>query len=283
MAVENGSATVDGAPSPGAPEWLYSLFARKRLRETKQKAISALGNRWAPNIADVDNPASLKIADHVFNQLGITAIAPEKAAGVREDSLGVSLERAIERDLSENLPELDVHRNWEVARSSRLWDFYQYEHLSELERILISRPELRVAFGADYSISPDVTVATSGRHRLNLLHSVVSCKWTIRSDRAQNVRQEFRFLINSRRGPTPKLVAVTAEPLPSRLSSLTRGTGELDALYHVAYRQMDRALAALDGGPVKRGDLSQAEHWQEMTSSGRLRDYWDLAEDLALD
>ena len=74
-----------------------------------------------------------------------------------------------------------------------------------------------------------------------LLHASVSCKWTIRSDRAQNTRLEARNLSRNRKGNQPHIVAVTAEPLPSRLASVALSTGDIDCVYHVA---LDELLAA---------------------------------------
>ena len=86
----------------------------------------------------------------------------------------------------------------------------------------------------------------------------MSCKWTIRSDRVQNIRHECLQMIRHRRGRQPHLVTVTAEPLPTRLASIARGTGEVDAVYHIAYDAMAASVAGLRelraGRRVARGD-----------------------------
>ncbi|MBO9364254.1 MAG: restriction endonuclease, partial [Roseiflexus sp.] len=64
-----------------------------------------------------------------------------------------------------------------------------------------------------------------------MLHASISRKWTIRSDRSQNIRTEAMNLIRNRKGHTPHIVAVTAEPLPTRIASLALGTGDLDCVY----------------------------------------------------
>lgn len=71
-----------------------------------------------------------------------------------------------------------------------------------------------------------------------LLHASISCKWTIRSDRAQNTRLEARNLSSSRKGNQPHIVAVTAEPLPSRLASIALSTGDIDCVYHIALDEL---------------------------------------------
>jgi hypothetical protein len=47
----------------------------------------------------------------------------------------------------------------------------------------------------------------------------------------QNIRHECLQMIRHRRGRQPHPVTVTAEPLPSRLASIARGTGEVDDSY----------------------------------------------------
>ncbi|MBD3289238.1 hypothetical protein GF337_10575 [candidate division KSB1 bacterium] len=53
----------------------------------------------------------------------------------------------------------------------------------------------------------------------------ISCKWTIRSDRAKNTRLEALNLIRNRKGKVPHIVAITVEPTSVRISSLALGTG----------------------------------------------------------
>jgi hypothetical protein len=69
-------------------------------------------------------------------------------------------------------------------------------------------------------------------------------------------------------------VTVTAEPLPSRLASIARGTGEVDAVYHVAYAELRAAVRASNNAP-------QQAAWAEITGQHRLLDYNLLAQHLA--
>lgn len=100
-----------------------------------------------------------------------------------------------------------------------------------------------------------------------------------RSDRAQNIRVEFGTLVRNRRGRLPHLVVVTAEPLPSRIISIARGTGEIDAVYHLLYHEIDVALDEL-----RHSDRTLAKQWgdwREMVETWRIRPYSELAEVLA--
>ncbi|GAA1082875.1 NgoMIV family type II restriction endonuclease [Kitasatospora arboriphila] len=259
-----------------APDWLGELLAWKKA--DNKKVVAACGGPWAPNISDVDNMTSMRIAKSVLDALGVTRKVSANSADAKEESRGAALENAVTAELAHKLPSLDPARPWAVKRGEDVRTFEQYQHLAELRELLSEVPSLRVTLGTDYQIAPDITVALDVPGRP--LHAVVSCKWTLRSDRAQNVRHEFNLLVRSRRGRTPHLVAVTAEPLPSRLASLTRGTGEIDAVYHLAFEETREAVETYGATRSKKSEPSQLELWQEMTEQNRLKDYNDLVYDL---
>jgi NgoMIV restriction enzyme len=115
-----------------------------------------------------------------------------------------------------------------------------------------------------------------------LCHANISLKWTIRSDRVQNIRTEALQMIRQRRGPMPRIVAVTAEPLPSRLESVARGTGELDAVYHVALHPLIKGLENLAVGGSHQAAAEKAlPVIYALRDAGRLKDLTDLPFDLA--
>ena len=49
-------------------------------------------------------------------------------------------------------------------------------------------------------------------------------------------------LIRNRKGHLPHIVVVTGEPLPSRLSSIALGTGDIDCVYHFALEELINAV-----------------------------------------
>src|SRR5262249_33246833 len=103
----------------------------------------------------------------------------------------------------------------------------------------------------------------------------IPCKWTIRSDRVQNIRHEGVILTRHRRGRQPHIVAVTPEPLPSRIASIARGTGEVDAVYHL---MLDELIAATNAvAPSK-----QCTILEELVVQRRLRPFDELAPTLVL-
>lgn len=194
----------------------------------------------------------------------------------------------------------DVHQvsgrnRLEIAR------YEQYAHLVALDRASKLDPELAAALGSDYTITPDIVVVRSAETdetinsngklvddsvttyaslRKNnggmpLLHASISCKWTIRSDRAQNARSEALNLIRNRKGRLPNVMVVTAEPTPSRLASIALGTGDIDCVYHFALYELQATVKAL--GMHDAEDLLSV-----MVNGKRLKDISDLPLDLAV-
>jgi hypothetical protein len=179
--------------------------------------------------------------------------------------------------------------------------YEQYAHLVALDKAAKNDPELAAALGSDYTITPDIVVARKPEsdEKINafqkfvdeqvatraslrefagllpLLHASVSCKWTIRSDRAQNARSEALNLVRNRKGRLPHVVVVTAEPTPSRLASIALGTGDIDCVYHFALYELQATLANL--GMQDAQDLLAI-----MVNGRRLKDISDLPLDLAV-
>jgi hypothetical protein len=165
--------------------------------------------------------------------------------------------------------------------------------------------ELAIILGKDYVISPDIIIAreavtdeeitaqgkiinssesvaerTPARQQNSemptaILHVNISCKWTLRSDRAQNTRTEALNLIRNRKGKLPSVVAVTAEPTPIRIASLALGTGDIDCVYHFALNELISAVTNL-----KNDD--QGEMLNMLIDGRRLRDISDLPFDLVI-
>jgi hypothetical protein len=192
---------------------------------------------------------------------------------------------------------------WEVALTQgadRIAAFEQYSHLAELRAMGRANPRIRWLLNVDYLVAPDITVSrapwtldeldpqgrlditnTTVRYspavarvgQLPLLHASVSCKWTIRSDRAQNSRTEALNLLRNRKGRSPHIVVVTFEPLPSRLAAIAAGTGDIDCTYHGALHELRAAVGDL--GIAEQGEVLEA-----LIEGHRLRDIADLPFDL---
>lgn len=108
-----------------------------------------------------------------------------------------------------------------------------------------------------------------------LLHASISVKWTLRSDRAQNARTESLNLVRNRKGHTPKIVVITAEPFPGRIASIALGAGDIDCVYHFALPELRSALQE-----TRYED--SLELLETLIAGERLRDISDLPFDLAI-
>ncbi len=264
----------------------------------KGSTIRAVSN------ADFSNRASVSISNAVARRIGIQKIH-KKLPG---QSQGDLFEELVCSFIDKTFCALGHLRpgQWNVQRitardESAISLFDQYRHLADLARFCSENRELASALGNDYAISPDVVISRSPetddcinginsflggdlaartplRQAVNphpILHACISCKFTFRSDRAQNARSEALNLIRNRKGRVPHLVIVTAECLPSRLASVALGTGDIDCVYHIALPELIES--------VDKDEFPDAyEMLQTIVGGRRLRDLTDLPLDLAV-
>jgi len=251
------------------------------------------------NIADRSSKRSQELAEGVLRTMGYSACpAPPSGQGA-----GALFENLTRNYLQQSLSLLAHIRpgKWSYT-VSEISAFDQYEHLKDLATVLKLQPQLQAALG-DYIIKPDIVIAripltdeeintpklilkgdcatlTALRQANNpqakpILHASISCKWTIRSDRSQNARTEGLNLIRNRKGHTPHIAIVTAEPLPSRIASIALGTGDVDYVYHMALYELQKAVEEID-------DESLSDIFNLLVQGKRLRDISDLPFDLAI-
>ncbi|MDX2061762.1 MAG: NgoMIV family type II restriction endonuclease [Bacteroidia bacterium] len=275
--------------------------ARQRLFAHLLDSILTLDTDGVPSLADRGNRASVAIAQHLCRQLGELRVAIKQPG----QGQGKVFEKAVEAFVSSVFGELRHLRpgRWlgTEEKGFLLSDFEQYEHLQQLSELAEKHPELASILGNDYVIKPDLILARlpesdaainahkvlvgdglaseSALRETNnvrpILHASISCKWTLRSDRAQNARSEALNLIRNRRGRAPHIVIVTAEPTPSRLASLALGTGDLDCVYHIALYELRNSLLEL-------AYEDALDTFDRMVEGKRLKDISDLPLDLAV-
>jgi hypothetical protein len=257
-----------------------------------------------PNFSDGTNKASRAIAWGIVNRIGF----PLSEDPVKEQTAGDCFEKHTKNFLQSAFDLLQHIRPGEWYYSTlqtSIANFEQYEHLAYLESIVDQDKNLASILGGDYIIHPDIVI---GRHSLTddtinsneiilspgdplasltplrqrnrqnprlILHASISCKWTIRSDRSQNTRTEALNLIRNRKGHLPHIIAVTAEPLPTRIASLALGTGDLDCVYHFALPELRDSI-------VEINNEDQLDLLISMIEGRRIRDISDLPFDLAV-
>lgn len=275
----------------------HKLVCRDIIRITVRQS------REYPNFADGNNRTSTQIAWGIVERIGCVGGGAE----IRGQTSGGRFE-SITRDFLQQSFELLQHLRpgkWQYSMQLPISQFDQYEHLANLEKIVEDNSELASALGIDYIITPDIligrwavadqevnqeTVIVNREDEVAkltplreanfdnprpILHASISCKWTLRSDRSQNARTEGLNLVRNRKGNLPHIVAVTAEPLPTRLASLALGTGDLDCVYHFALTELKETLAEIE-------NEDQMDMLSMLIEGRRLRDISDLPFDLAI-
>lgn len=278
--------------------------ARKAYHASLLKSTLTINPAGVPSNADKDSRGSVAIAKGIAELLKAETVG-ERIAGQTSGNQFEDICAGFVRNTYLKLGHLrpgswDVHQ---VTGRNRLEiaKYEQYAHLVALDRAAKNDAELAAALGSDYTITPDIvvvrdtvedsvinapsllvddSVATLASLRkknggLPLLHASISCKWTIRSDRAQNARSEGLNLVRNRKGRLPHVVVVTAEPMPSRLASIALGTGDIDCVYHFALHELQATVKAL-------GLDDAIEMLNVMVNGNRLKDISDLPLDLAV-
>lgn len=269
---------------------------RRRLYDNLVASSCLATDNGVPGIADGSSVQSCQIAAGLFAHLGITALG-SRLSGQRA---GAQFEAACADFLTNTFLQMTKFRpgHWHIARKLPITRFEQYDHLLTLSELAKNNIDLAAAMVSDYLVEPDIVIArypiedsdlssfvdgTAGLHSplrasngsKPLLHASVSCKWTIRSDRSQNTRSEALSLVRNRKGPLPHIVAITAEPLPQRISSVALGTGDMDCVYHFALPELEQAVMSV-------GSAASKESLATMISGKLLRDIADLPMDLAI-
>lgn len=270
---------------------------RKQFHASLLAGPLTRNDKGVPSNADSSSRPSRRIATGILDRVGASRTAeklPGQTAGSNFETICAEFVASSFRDLRHLRP-----GNYTVEKGGVISRFDQYAHLKDLDAIARANRDVAIALGADYLIKPDVIIArhpetddalnahgplvddtvarlAALRQRfqpLEILHASISCKWTLRSDRAQNARSEGLNLLRNRKGRLPHVVVVTGEPLPSRIASLALGTGDIDCVYHFALDELRDTLTA-------DGDEGYLDTLDMMIDGKRLKDISDLPLDL---
>jgi hypothetical protein len=284
-------------------EEIFFTEARHSFHAALMESVLRI-DKGIPSNADKHSNPSVTIALGILERLGSEA----KGARLAAQMAGSQFEEICSQYLKETFCRLHHLRpgQWEVSKGVgggrlAIAQFDQYEHLASLDSAAKDNPQLAAALGSDYLIKPDVVIIrhpekdstinapeslvdenqarlTSLREINNarpILHASVSCKWTLRSDRAQNARSEGLNLVRNRKGRLPHIVVVTGEPTPNRIASIALGTGDIDCVYHFALPELLDTVKTL-------GYTDAEEMLHTMIDGKRLRDISDLPLDLVI-
>ncbi len=278
--------------------------ARLAFHSHLLKTILKVNDQGIPSNSDKDSTTSVALGKGILDAIGQEA----QGERLKGQISGSKFEEICASYVESTFSRLEPCRpgKWIVSKGvpgkgSNISVFDQYEHLAQLDQIAKDNNELSAALGRDYLIKPDVIICrepeedeffnkggqfvddsvairTPIRKKNNpllILHASISCKWTLRSDRAQNARSEALNLVRNRKGKLPHIVVITGEPMPSRIASLALGTGDIDCVYHVALPELLEAAKKL-------GKDDSIEMLKIMVDGKRLRDISDLPLDLVI-
>ncbi len=261
-----------------------------------------------PNTSDNNDQQSKHIGRQLFQVLGV----PEDQAGPFD--AGAALEEKLRSHLEGLRPDLQIRRSRPVTdfeQYAHLSVFPAFrkghssteQHLIGLQRIaadlagtaletpltheialLRMRLQQQDALVTDLVgqmpeealLKVDVTVAESRGLGLPSVLVAMSCKWSLRTDRAQDCVTQGAKLVAQRRGRMPHFAVVTIEPRPAMLKILGDGSGAVDCVYHV---DLPSLTDAWDQLAEKRGQpdtWSPYRTFKRLVAQGRLRDYDDL-------
>ena len=274
-----------------------------RLREQFQRRVCSESiyskKNQTPSIADTSSNLSRSLASGIIDAFGF----PLGSADISGQTAGSRFENIV-RDFVESCMKTLHHLrpgDWIYSVHTDISQFAQYRHLATLNDMIKANQDVQTALG-DYVVKPDVIVArtpvsdetinrnatvvnetgipyltplraTHLKQDTPILHASISCKLTLRSDRSQNARTEGLNLIRNRKGHTPHIVVVTAEPMPTRIASLAFGTGDIDCVYHFGLNELVQVAE-------ESGNEAVQEPLDTMIGGNRLRDIADLPFDL---
>jgi len=287
-------------------EGLLSDIRKEFHRNLCAKILGHRPGSEVYNVADGDSDASIEFAKRMAENIGFPPCLDPPKSGQAAGALFTAHAKDFLEASFARLQHLRPGR-WIFSTSQKapgIAGFDQYEHLAELTQLLVEHKDLRAALGGDYLITPDIIVArepvtdseintttmllgnsdaaakytplrrANQKVARSILHASISCKWTMRSDRAQNTRTEALNLVRNRKGKLPHIAAVTLEPLPTRLAAIAMGTGDVDCTYHAALYELTKAV-------IDSKNRDQADMLMTLINGRRLRDICDLPFDLA--
>jgi hypothetical protein len=279
-------------------------IARREFHASLLGSVLTINDKGVPSNADKDSNPSISIAKGIIERIG-THTSADRLAGQRSGSQFEEICCAYLNKTFNGLTHLRPG-TWTVSKGigggrTGISRFEQYSHLNALAELASKTPDLAAALGSDYLIKPDVVIyrepepdetfnaqgakvsvnealltgLRTHNSKLPILHASISCKWTLRSDRAQNARSEGLNLVRNRKGRLPHITVITGEPTPNRIASIALGTGDIDHVYHFALYELLDTVKAL-------GLSDYEDSLATMIDGKRLRDISDLPLDLII-
>jgi hypothetical protein len=262
-----------------------------------------------PNTSDKNDPLSVELGNALFERIGVPRHTDAPA------DVGRTMEEKLVADLQQHRPDMVIARGRAAVNFEQFEHLGAIEKARqiqfagvELNLLLDELVKLVPSTNATYKVlqraqrirekvdvSPgilaevldnipkesllklDLVVSESGS--LPELFIGASCKWTLRTDRAQDCISQGHKLVSLRRGRMPHYAAITMEPRPAMLRLLADGSGAVDCVYHLDLVSLQGAVEDVEQArPMKRlaGSWSPGQTLERLCRLRRLRDYDDL-------
>lgn len=202
-------------------------------------------------------------------------------------NVGYEFEEVVKQFIENTLNKISDDK-WRVSRLKNdkkfLYEYAQYGYLDKQKTDeYIACPDIVVSKKSDVSKWVNaVRKATNNSANVNhkpVLISSISCKWSLRTDRAQNNCKEVLDLIEKRHGSVPKIFCVIGDVYPPHLRSVipsANSSGKIDCVYHIALPEFINALNK------SKNNSRMIQEFHNYIDLGILKDISELPLDLLM-
>lgn len=288
-------ASIGSMPAPFAKDLCgYRLDDKGRLTDR-------------PNTSDANSPSSVAYGTRLFDAMGIPKDQPApKDPGTDTETLMVADLRkhrpdlfiesgkpasafvqyshlavakhflSLMKDTDKKLPPvIERMRTWIADREGLdIKGLHRLRlDLGRLTKILESEADARRDFADQLAeeslLKIDLAVGSWASGHDPDLQVAISCKWTFRTDRVQDVVSQGSKIASQKRGRMPHFAAITMEPNPYFLRIPSDGPF-VDCVYHLDLPSLKQSL---------EGATESSQHlFNRLIKQGRLKDYDDLVD-----
>ncbi|WP_200934507.1 NgoMIV family type II restriction endonuclease [Nostocoides sp. Soil756] len=266
----NGNPNTSDNNDRGSVEWGHALFARlavppgvsevERVGSVMEERAASHLSGLRPDLVTARSRSATEFAQYrhlaVFQRFRRAYLGPsddlaDEVASLLMQPLGPEVERVLQRALQAGVQRRRDH-----------------ELIIDLLETMPEESLLKV----------DLTIAAAAPSERLLV--AISSKWSLRTDRAQDCISQGAKLVSLRRGHMPHYAVLTMEPRPAMLRLIAYGSGSVDCVYHLALPELRQAAADLE---ARRGSKpwKPRQDLERMVAQGRVRDYDDLAREVA--
>lgn len=259
-------------------------------------------------MSDSNDNQSIQLGNRLLQELGVVAgqAGPSDPGAALEESIVDALQAARpDLSISRSRPATDFaqyshlkvfpsfhkgHRGSEAALASLLDAIENLPEGTDNDRLKSVAAEASAVLESDAALIDtlkhempqesllkiDVSVGVPGEDDIEELAVALSCKWSLRTDRAQDCVSQGSKLVAQRRGRMPHFAVVTIETRPAMLKILADGSGAVDYVYHLDLPALVRTIHEESKLRKNPQSWSPLLTFNRIVRQGRLRDFDDL-------